>query len=750
MLQKPRWKECFHVELVEPNHVFLLMEDKHWLLTGRVYKAVAPFLDGNHTLGDLARRLEGTVSLPELYVALGQLEKAGYIVEDDPETDPEIAAFWHALDVNASAARRQFADTRVALKTLGNVDDGPLLNALKQQSVLVTDDGEFTVVVVDNYLNEELANLNRQMLASGQSWMLVRLNGHTPWIGPIFRHGQTACWECMAERLRINRQVESYLQKRSGRTAPLNLALSALPSTIEAGAMLASIEILKWLGSGTRSKIEGRLLTYNTLGSEMQSHVVVRRPQCPACGDPEVYRTVRPIVLQSAPKKFMGDGGHRTLFPEETFARNEHHISPLTGVVNWLVDITGEANGLAYSYIAGHNFAMGPDNVAGLLQSLRSRTGGKGMTEIQAKVSAIGEAVERYSGVWRGDEPVVRGSFETLGDQAIDPRTCLLFSDRQYANRVEWNTQRRGFNIHIVPNPFDEAYDLDWTPVWSLAHQEQRYLPAAYCYYGHPEANNPFFCMGDSNGCSAGNTLEEAILQGFLELVERDCAAMWWYNQAKRPAVDLDSFDLPYLRTLRSYYESLNRDLWVLDITSDLGIPAFVAVSRRVDTPVEDITIGLAAHLDPRIAMLRAVTEVNQFLPAVSKKAPDGSTAYSFPDGEAVEWWKTATIAKQAYLVPDSSVAMRRLNDFSAHFSSDVQTDVQACLENVQRVGLEMYVLDQTRPDIGMAVCRVIVPGMRHFWRRLGPGRLYDVPVQLGWLDRPTLEQDLNPYSIFF
>lgn len=43
MLQKPRWKECFHMELVEPNHVFLLMEDKHWLLTGRVFKAVAPF-----------------------------------------------------------------------------------------------------------------------------------------------------------------------------------------------------------------------------------------------------------------------------------------------------------------------------------------------------------------------------------------------------------------------------------------------------------------------------------------------------------------------------------------------------------------------------------------------------------------------------------------------------------------------------------------------------------------------------------
>jgi hypothetical protein len=29
--------------------------------------------------------------------------------------------------------------------------------------------------------------------------------------------------------------------------------------------------------------------------------------------------------------------------------------------------------------------------------------------------------------------------------------------------------------------------------------------------------------------------------------------------------------------------------------------------------------------------------------------------------------------------------------------------------------------------------------------RRFAPGRLYDVPVKLGWLDKPTLENDLNP-----
>jgi ribosomal protein S12 methylthiotransferase accessory factor len=59
-------------------------------------------------------------------------------------------------------------------------------------------------------------------------------------------------------------------------------------------------------------------------------------------------------------------------------------------------------------------------------------------------------------------------------------------------------------------------------------------------------------------------------------------------------------------------------------------------------------------------------------------------------------------------------------------------------------------VLDQTRPDIGLAVVKVVVPGMRHFWARLAPGRLYEVPVRLGWLERPLDEDELNPIPIFF
>lgn len=58
--------------------------------------------------------------------------------------------------------------------------------------------------------------------------------------------------------------------------------------------------------------------------------------------------------------------------------------------------------------------------------------------------------------------------------------------------------------------------------------------------------------------------------------------------------------------------------------------------------------------------------------------------------------------------------------------------------------------LDQTRADVGMTVVKVVVPGLRHFWARFAPGRLYDVPVRMGWLKEPLEEEDLNPIPVFF
>ena len=78
--------------------------------------------------------------------------------------------------------------------------------------------------------------------------------------------------------------------------------------------------------------------------------------------------------------------------------------------------------------------------------------------------------------------------------------------------------------------------------------------------------------------------------------------------------MDLGRFDDAYVRELHSRLTEQGRQLWVLDITSDLGIPSFVAVTRWIQDGKENVELGSGSHFDARIAMLRTLTELNQFL----------------------------------------------------------------------------------------------------------------------------------------
>lgn len=755
-MQRPAFKACFRVETVPPGTVFVMGEDTYATLAGPIYPALVPLLNGQHSTDAIIVALSGTAAPHEVLFTLEYLRRRGLVIDAAQAQPGSRSAFWQAIGADEQTAPGRMAQATVALHALEPSGLAPLRHALAAHGVRVVeaeDDADLLIVLTADYTAPTIEAANSARLAAGRPWMLARLVGTTVWIGPIFNPGEGPCWACLAQRLHANRQVESYLLQRTGRAEPFPTARAALPTTVTLGAQLTALEVVKWVARAGAGHLADTLITIDTLTGTIESHSVVRRPQCKACGSPEPRQDParpRPIVLQSRQKRYTIDGGHRTALPEETLARFGHHVSPLTGVVSSLQELLGVNNGLTYSYSAGHNFAMVTDDLSILRTNLRSRSGGKGMTDTQAKVSAIGEAIERYSGVYRPEEErVVRGSLRTLGPSAIPLHQVLCFSEAQYMGRREWN-RKLSAQYHLVPHPFDPEAEYDWTALWSLSHERVRLLPTAYCYYGHPEIHR-FFCASDANGCASGNTVEEAIIQGFLELVERDAVAIWWYNQLRRPAVDARSFGIgDYYRRLEQYYAAIGRSIWVLDITSDLQVPTFVAVSGRLHHACEDIIIGAGSHFDPQVALSRALTELNQFLPAVFQQNAAGETTYTIDDQDAISWFKTARMAAQRYLVPDEGAPARTAADFVVRRHTDLRDDVLHCVDLVAQAGMEFLVLDQTRQDIGMPVVRVVVPGMRHFWRRLGPGRLYDVPVAMGWLKHPTPEAEMNPLSMFF
>jgi ribosomal protein S12 methylthiotransferase accessory factor len=203
--------------------------------------------------------------------------------------------------------------------------------------------------------------------------------------------------------------------------------------------------------------------------------------------------------------------------------------------------------------------------------------------------------------------------------------------------------------------------------------------------------------------------------------------------------VDLDQFDDSYVRDLKTQLAETGRRLWVLDVTSDLGIPTFVAILHWTQNSQENIEFGSGAHFDRRIALLRALTELNQFL---SIGLMGGGTG----EKSSLDGITPLHLKNYPFLAPGGGSTIQPDSGSTVGSLDNTREQVTACVDVAKRAGLDFLVLNQTRPDIEVPVVRVIVPGLRHFYRRFAPGRLYDVPVKLGLLDRPLSESELTPF----
>ena len=758
MPTRPRFRADHYVYSLRGTGTFLLSETVPTVLNGRLNELICPLIDGSRTVDDIIDAVRGEASIAEVYFTLSTLERGGYLEDADAQIPLPQAAFWKAMGTDAATAEARLRACPVRVVPVGDVDASAAVEALLSVGVHVDDEAPTTVVIADDYRRAEIDAIDMRVRSDGGALLLVKPTGWVPWIGPILEPEQGGCWRCLVDRVRMNYTTDTFVEESSGEVPVTSIA--ALPGSVTMALSRFALEVAKWIVLERASPLANALVTMPLLGIEQTRHVIPRRPQCQRCGEPAFRerraheRSPEPVILQSRALLHSVEGGHRTATPEETLSRYSDLVSPVTGIVSTLERVSPPGNHVVHAYSANHNWAAHPDSLSFLKQSLRSKSGGKGTTDAQAKVGAMAEAFERYSGVFRGDEVRRRGRLEDFDGAAVHPHDVLLFSDRQYERRREINAE--GNSFQMVSEPFDPGQPADWSPMWAPTAGEFRWVPTGLLYYSYSkvvphDTPNRLAYYADSNGCAAGNTIEEAALQALLELVERDAVATWWYNEIRRPEVDLAVAASPYLDDLLEWIHAEGRDLWVVDITNDIGIPVFAAFSRRLqpdDNGAEQLVVGFGAHLDPRIGMMRAITEVNQFFASLYA-LDDGDLRKAFDPG-AVQWWETASVANKPYAAPDPAVPALTLADLPDLSSSDLLDEVQTAIRQIESRGLEVLLLDQTRPDAGFPVIKALAPGMRHFWSRLAPGRLYDVPVELGWLSVPRTEAEVNPTPVFF
>jgi ribosomal protein S12 methylthiotransferase accessory factor len=123
-----------------------------------------------------------------------------------------------------------------------------------------------------------------------------------------------------------------------------------------------------------------------------------------------------------------------------------------------------------------------------------------------------------------------------------------------------------------------------------------------------------FFAINEFNGPSAGNSYEEAALQGICEIVERHVCALVSHEKIKTPLVDHSSVSDPVSRKLLSIFKENGIDLYLNDFSLDTGICtiAALAIDRSTFPEKSEIVYTAGTTPDPEKALIRAVTEVAQ------------------------------------------------------------------------------------------------------------------------------------------
>ena len=309
---------------------------------------------------------------------------------------------------------------------------------------------------------------------------------------------------------------------------------------------------------------------------------------------------------------------------------------------------------------------------------------GKGATPAQAEASAVMEMVERYSFFhFIGREPFKKAAFDEVEDRAL-PFEHLAAS------------------VHHDPGDLERArralagLKLNWTPAFNLTRGREYLVPF-----------NWFYEINEFNGPAAGNALEEAVIQGLSEIVERHVSALVCRGRLDLPSIDPGSLESPAARELVEKYTRLGIRLFMKDFSLDMGIASVGALAYDPATfpHLSEIVYTAGTATAPEKALIRALTEVAQLAGDFASRSnfmASGLPKYTDP-------------AQADYVTRDAPLKpIRSLPDIS---DNNIRVEVETAAAALAERGFEVYIVNVTHPEIDIPAVYTIVPGA-HFRER--------------------------------
>lgn len=327
---------------------------------------------------------------------------------------------------------------------------------------------------------------------------------------------------------------------------------------------------------------------------------------------------------------------------------------------------------------------------------------GKGIGESQAKASAMMEGFERYSAEKQSkdNEDILIGTFNDMSNP-IELESLIL---------------PKSVNINYL-----KEVKLEWTKMIDIVSEEEYDVPVNLIFHPYIPKNNDVeaFVKGNTNGLASGNVLEEAVLHGIFEVVERDAWSIFEITKKNKKEIDLNNIENDSINDILDKFERESVDINLLDITADIGIPTVAASSD--DTILKDaalLTLGVGTHLNPDIAVLRALTEVAQSRATQIHGTREDTARADFMRKAGYERMKK--INRHYFENNDNLI---KLSDIENNSTVSIKKDIDTCIEKLNDVGLDKVLFkDLTREEIGVNVVRVIIPNAELY--ALDPSRV--------------------------
>jgi ribosomal protein S12 methylthiotransferase accessory factor len=430
---------------------------------------------------------------------------------------------------------------------------------------------------------------------------------------------------------------------------------------------------------------------------------------------------------------------------EEMVKAGRRLVSTRTGVIKAVTELPIEQDDpLVFSF--GTEMA---DTRRYSATQCSNRSGGAAISQGEAFLAAIGEAVERYCSNFYVRSELILSRYVDMASDTVAPERFALFSDQQY-RKADFPFQR-----------FTESSRLYWTWAYSLVDRRPKLVPACFTYLPY-EITEDEALIGPSisTGLSCACSLAEAILTGIYECIERDAFTIMWLNRLRMPMVDIGAGSREIVRLFRDKFALSNIHYCICDITSDLKVPTFYCLARGNSAVGILPCVGTATRLNAEKAVAKVLVESAQgrpYLRYVLRKDEDWdcgegfSGVRDFDDHGRLYSSRPDLIPQLLFVEGPSSRSAEDLLNLS---SGTVLGDIQFCVDALAEKGFDVLVVDLTTRDVeevGFRVVKVIIPGLQplhgdHRFPFLGGRRLYEVPRLLGYTAQDTEEEGLNPW----